>query len=219
MSDVSAWLMRMGDLMYAFNMFGVAVFAVTGGLAAARKQMDILAFVMIGIVTGVGGGTMRDLALGISPVFWVADPNYIIASTIAAIATYFLAPLLESRFRALLWGDALGMALFTVSGTQIALDVGASPVIAITMGATTVVVGGLTRDLLCGEVPLILRGEIYASAAILGGVAHVAMTAWGLPLAIAGSIAGLITFAVRVTAFTFNLSLPVHNPHRPPRKR
>lgn len=121
MSDVSAWLMRMGDLMYAFNMFGVAVFAVTGGLAAARKQMDILAFVMIGIVTGVGGGTMRDLALGISPVFWVADPNYIIASTIAAIATYFLAPLLESRFRALLWGDALGMALFTVSGTQIAL--------------------------------------------------------------------------------------------------
>lgn len=218
MSELAAWIARMGDLLYAFNMFGVAVFAVTGGLAAARKQMDILAFVMIGIVTGVGGGTMRDLALGIAPVFWVRDPNYIIASTLAALATYFLAPLLESRFRALLWGDALGMALFTVSGTQIALDAGASAVIAVTMGATTVVVGGLTRDLLCGEVPLILRGEIYASAAILGGVAHVLMTAWGLPLAIAGGVAGLMTFAVRVTAFTFNLSLPVHNPHRPPRQ-
>lgn len=200
------------ETIYAFDLLGTAVFALTGALAAARKEMDIFGFCVIALAPAVGGGTVCDLVLGLSPVFWVRDPNYIYLSLIVAVLTFFFAHKATSRFTVLVWADAMGLALFAVIGTQKAVDLGYASIIAIAMGVVTATVGGMVRDVLCTETPLILRREIYALAAMAGSGTYVIVHHFGGPdvlTMLAGFVAAL---AVRGPAIHFGWSLPVYRP-------
>jgi uncharacterized membrane protein YeiH len=191
-----------------FDILAAVVFAVSGSLVASRKNLDVMAFMWFAVITGVGGGTVRDLILNV-PVFWVQNPAHVSACLLTAVLMHFVAPLVESRFRTLLWFDAFGLALVTVAGTVKASDVGAPALVAVAMGAVTGIVGGIIRDTL-GHVPSVLLGhEIYVTASVLGACTYVALNAVGvarLPAMIAGF---LVTFGVRGLAIKFGWSLPV----------
>lgn len=145
---------------------GVAVFAITGALAASRKQMDMVGFVFLAVVTGIGGGTIRDVTLGLYPVFWVKEPAYLLICVASAVLVFFTAHVFWSRLRLLIWLDAVGLSLFCVMGGEKALLHGS--IVAAVMGVITGVAGGIIRDILAHEESIILRREIYATAALLG---------------------------------------------------
>src|SRR5262245_53579953 len=201
----SASLLR---LLYWFDIFAVVVFAISGSLVAARKRLDVMGFMWLAVVTGVGGGTVRDVILNV-PVFWVVDPLYVYASLITATVMHFVAPLVASRHSTLLWFDAFGLALVTVAGTVKALDVGTPALVAIAMGAVTGCVGGIIRDTL-GQVPsILLRHEIYVTASVLGACTYVGLNGLGIGRFVAMVAGFLVTFGVRSLAITFGWSLPV----------
>jgi uncharacterized membrane protein YeiH len=197
------------NLQLAVDLLAAAVFSVTGALVASRKQMDLVGFLWLGVVTGVGGGTVRDLLIG-APVFWVRAPSPVIACLLAALAVYFTAHHLTSRYRAIVWLDALGLALVTIAGTAKALDAGTGALVAVVMGVITGAVGGIIRDVLGHEPSIILRREIYVTAAMLGAVLFVVLTALGVERLLAGSIGGLAVFAVRGLAIAYGWSLPTY---------
>lgn len=196
---------------YFLDMFGTAVFAIAGALAAGKKQLDLFGVIVLAIVTAVGGGTFRDLVLG-APVFWIVDPNYILVSIGAAIFTFFLARFHMLPDRALSLADAFGLAMFTISGTQKALEFGVLPTIAIMMGMLSGGGGGMVRDVLAGEIPLILRREIYATASILGAGLFIGINFFW-PGHIAAPLAGILcTLIIRLAAIRYRLSLPMFIP-------
>jgi uncharacterized membrane protein YeiH len=191
------------------DILGVAVFAITGALVASRKQMDIVGFAFLGTVTGIGGGTVRDLVLGQTPVFWVKEPVYLMVCVGCSVIVFFIAHVPRSRLVALMWLDAVGMALFCVLGAEKALPHG--PVVAATMGVVTAVMGGMIRDILGGESPVILRKEIYATAALAGALVYLlALLAAPRDAALlAGFLAAL---GLRGLALRNGWSLPVYRP-------
>jgi uncharacterized membrane protein YeiH len=195
-------------LVHFFDILAAVVFAVSGSLVASRKNLDVIAFMWFAVITGVGGGTVRDVILGV-PVFWVQNPAHVSACVVTAVVMHFVAPLVESRYRTLLWFDAFGLALVTVAGTVKASDVGAPGLVAVAMGAVTGIVGGLIRDTL-GHVPSVLLGrEIYVTASVLGASTYVGLNAAGvarLPAMVAGF---LVTFVVRSLAIKLGWALPV----------
>ncbi|MGE3274431.1 MAG: trimeric intracellular cation channel family protein [Vicinamibacterales bacterium] len=199
---------HLSRLVQFFDVLAAVVFAVSGSLVASRKQLDVMAFMWFAVITGVGGGTVRDVILRV-PVFWVESPIYVSACLVTAVVMHFVAPLVESRYRTLLWFDAFGLALVTIAGTVKASDVGAPALVAIAMGAVTGVVGGIIRDTL-GHVPSVLLGqEIYITASVLGGCTYVglsALDAGRLPAMIAGFV---VTFGIRSLAIRYGWSLPV----------
>ena len=184
------------------------MFAVSGALVASRKGLDVMGFMWLAVITGVGGGTVRDLILNV-PVFWVQQPVHVSACLVTAVVMHFVAPLVESRYKTLLWFDAFGLALVTVAGTAKALDVAAPALVAIAMGAVTGTVGGIIRDTLGHEPSVLLRHEIYVTASVLGACTYVGLNGLGLDR-LAAMIAGfLVTFSVRGLAIRFGWSLPV----------
>jgi uncharacterized membrane protein YeiH len=187
---------------------GIAVFAISGGLVASRKQMDAVGFVLMACITGFGGGTLRDLLLGRTPVFWLQRPELIGIAAAAGLAVFLIAPMVESRFRALLWADAVGLALYAVLGAEIALIAGADPWAAVLLGVVTATGGGILRDIICNELPLILRREIYITAAAAGAAAYVALRLAPLQRDIAVPAGILLGFAIRAAAIRFGWSLP-----------
>jgi uncharacterized membrane protein YeiH len=191
-----------------FDVLAAVVFAVSGALVASRKGMDVMGFMWLAVITGVGGGTVRDVILNV-PVFWVQHPVHVSACLVTAVLMHFVAPLVESRYRALLWFDAFGLALVTVTGTVKAVDVGTPALVAVAMGAVTGCVGGILRDTL-GHLPsVLLRHEIYVTASVLGACAYVGLNELGSGR-LAAMIAGfLVTFTVRSLAIRFGWSLPV----------
>lgn len=202
-------------MIHLLDLFGTAVFAATGALTAGRKHMDIFGVVVVGLVTALGGGTARDLVLGATPVFWVQDVAYIGVAVCAALATFVLARFVRMHERSLLVADAFGLAVFTAIGAQKAFAAGAGRLsaaeglIAVIMGVMTGVVGGMVRDVLCGEIPLILRREIYATASLAGAVAFVLLRSGGVERAPATAAAVVIVLAVRLAAIHWRLSLPI----------
>ncbi len=208
----------MGGLLNWLDLAGVAVFAVSGALEAARKQLDIVGFLFVAAVTGIGGGTLRDVLLDRGPVFWVHEPRYLWVTSAAAVATFLVAPHIQRRAAVLLWADALGMALFCVLGARTALEAGAGPEVAVLMGTMTATFGGLIRDVVCTETPLLLKREIYATAAAAGAALLVAGHALGLPDPLAAGLGLALAFAVRALALSWGLSLPIYRP-RPARPR
>ena len=196
----------------------VLVFALTGALVASRSQLDLVGFIFIAALTAVGGGTVRDLILGRDPMFWVAAPQFVLLAAGAAVAVFFTAHLLESRYRAILWLDACALAVAVPAGVGVALALGHGPVIVVIAGVVTGTLGGLMRDVVCNEVPLVLKqGELYLSAAFGGAVAALAFTALGatgLPALLA---CGVVTFGLRAGSLGFGWRLPVYRP-RPPRQ-
>lgn len=197
------------NLIAALTWAGVAVFAAAGALTASRKQLDPVGFVLIAAVTAFGGGTVRDVILG-APVFWLGAPGMVMLAAAVALLVYFTAHLLESRFAILVWSDAVGLGLFAVLGAESAQRAGASPWVAVLMGTITATFGGILRDIICAEVPLILRREIYATAAALGAALFVLLTDLGIGRDIAISAGALTAFLVRAAAIRHGWSLPVY---------
>lgn len=203
---------------YLLDLVGVGVFAVSGALAAGRKSLDLLGVVVIAVVTAVGGGTLRDVLLDRHPIFWIADPLYVIVIAGAALATVAWTRRLRPPEKTLVIADALGLALFSVAGAQIAQDAGVSPLIAVIMGAMTGTAGGMIRDVLTAEIPLILRPvtELYATAAIAGIALYLVLEWIGIPRGPA-ALAGMAAVAgLRFAAILGNLKLPVFS--LPPEK-
>ncbi|MCB4824031.1 trimeric intracellular cation channel family protein [Roseicella aerolata] len=191
---------------------GIAVFAASGALVASRKRMDAVGFVLVAAVTGFGGGTLRDLLLGRIPPFWLRDPVWLAVAGSVALLIFFTAHRVESRFRALLWADAVGLALFAVLGAEIALLSGATPWAAVLLGVVTATFGGVVRDVLCAEVPLLLRKEIYALAALAGAAVFVGLRmqgVWRDPALLAGMA---VAFSIRAVAIARGWSLPAYKP-------
>jgi uncharacterized membrane protein YeiH len=191
------------------DLAGTAVFAVTGALAAGRKRLDIFGVVVLGCVTALGGGTLRDVVLGSQPVFWIANTHYLAVAAIAALATFLLAQHFKIPENILMYADAVGLAVFTVVGFRRGFQETQVYSIAIVMGVTTGVVGGIIRDLLSGEIPMILRREIYASASLCGAVLLALLTYFDLPSPISLSAAFLSSLATRLAALHWKVSLPL----------
>jgi len=197
------------NAMVVLDFVGVGLFAATGALSASRKQLDIIGFLFLAAVTGVGGGTVRDLILGVS-VFWVTEPIYILVCGITATMIYFTAHLLESRYRWLLWLDAVALSAYCVFGAYKGLLATGSPVVAIVMGTLTGTLGGILRDVLANEPSVLLRREIYVTAALAGAVAFVVADVVGLtePVsAVAGFVAAL---AIRGIGLALGWALPTY---------
>ncbi|CAM4194576.1 trimeric intracellular cation channel family protein [Palleronia rufa] len=196
----------------------VFVFALTGALTASRAQLDLVGFAFLATVTALGGGTLRDLLLD-RPVLWIESPSYLGLAGLAAVLVFFTAHLLESRLGALYWLDAGALATAVAAGTGVALESGQSWPIVLVMGVATGTFGGLLRDVVANEVPLVLRqGEIYATAALAGSAASVLATWLGAgppPALTAGAVA---TFALRAGSLALGWRLPVYR-SRPPRVR
>jgi uncharacterized membrane protein YeiH len=186
---------------------GVAVFAATGALAASRKQLDFIGFLFLACVTGIGGGTVRDLILDVT-VFWLANPDYILICLAVAVLVYFTAHRVESRYRLLLWLDALGLAAYCVFGAWKGLVVTGSGIVAVVMGMLTATFGGILRDQLAGEPSVLLRPEVYVTAAIVGAIVFTVAFVAGLPLLAAAVLAFLVAFAIRGGALWFGWSFP-----------
>lgn len=191
------------------DLLGVAVFAASGALVASRKEMDVVGFALVATVTGIGGGTFRDLLLG-RTVFWVAQPQYVFVCFAVAILLFFTAPHIQRRYPVLLWADAAGLSLFAITGTAVALEAGALWSVSIAMGVMTATFGGLLRDVICNEIPLILRREIYATAAVVGAATYVTLHVFSTTSAVP-EIAGFCAcFVLRALAIRLKLSLPVY---------
>lgn len=199
-------------ILLALDVFGVAVFAASGALTASRKEMDLVGFILIAIVTGIGGGTIRDLLLDRGAVFWIQAPWYLWLCAAVATVVFALAPRIESRREPLLWADAIGLATFSVLGAATAAEAGTAPGVTILMGAITATFGGLIRDVLCAEVPLILRREIYLTAAAAGAFTYVVLDTLSLPHAIALLAGFLVALGLRAVGLIFKLSLPRYRP-------
>ncbi|RWC33061.1 trimeric intracellular cation channel family protein [Mesorhizobium sp.] len=195
---------------------GVAVFAATGALAASRKQLDIIGFLFLASVTGIGGGTLRDVILNL-PVFWVANSGYVLICVVVAVLVFFSAHRVESRWKWLLWLDAIGLAAFSVMGAAKGLAITGSPVVSVITGVLTATFGGILRDLLAGEPSVLLRPEIYVTAALAGAGLYTLGDLAGLP-PLASDLAGFgAAFLVRGGALKFGWSFPSYK-SRPGRR-
>ncbi|MDX1785026.1 trimeric intracellular cation channel family protein [Roseovarius sp. ZX-A-9] len=195
----------------------VLIFALTGALVASRAQLDLVGFAFFACLTAVGGGTLRDMMLARDPIFWIADPTSIVIAVAAALLVFFTAHLVESRYRWLLWLDSFALAVAVPAGVAVALLMEQSPLVVVLMGMTTGCMGGLMRDVVVGEVPLVLRqGELYVSAAFAGAALAVGMDAWGFEQSHVLIGCGVVTWALRAGSLTFGWSLPVYR-SRPPR--
>lgn len=206
----------MDALLYWVGMVAVAVNALTGVLDSGRKQMDLIGALLVGVATALGGGTVRDLLLDRN-VFWVVDQTYLVAALGTGFITFFIARSLALPPRLFLIPDALGLALFTIVGTQVALQWHAPWLVASLMGVITGVVGGVLRDILCNDVPLVfLKGELYATAAWLGALALVALQECGLSSVASSWLAMGIVLGLRLLAMRYKLTLPALGAPREP---
>ncbi len=195
-----------GALLTLLNFGGVAVFAASGALAAARRKHDIVTFVFFGAVTGVGGGSLRDLLIG-APVFWVGQPEYIVVCVAAALVIWLIGGG-PGRERALLWLDALGLSAYAVVGAMKAQAFGVPPLPSVVMGILTASFGGIIRDVLAGEPSVLLRRELYITAALAGAAGFVGCRSLGLEPAASELIGFALAFGVRAGAIRFDWRLP-----------
>lgn len=199
----------MAQLFYLADLFGVAVFAITGALMAGRKSMDLFGVLVIAVITALGGGTLRDLILDNHPVSWILNDLYILVASLAAVGTViwvrFTRPIHE---KGLLLADAFGLAVFTVIGTEVAMQHAVPYSTAVIMGVMTGVAGGVMRDVICNEIPLIFQKEIYATACIAGALAFIGLRELGTPHWLDTGLAMLTVLLIRLAAIRWHISLP-----------
>jgi len=201
----------------ALDYASVLIFALTGALVASRAQLDIVGFAFVASLTAVGGGTVRDVLLDRNPVFWVGEPTYILIATLAAVVVFFTAHLMESRYRWLLWLDSFALAVAVPAGVSLAVQTGQNAAVVVIMGMVTGCMGGLMRDVVVGEVPLVLKqGELYATAALAGAGTALVVGAFGLSTGFSLLACAGVTWALRAGSMAFGWRLPVYRA-RPPR--
>lgn len=199
---------HIGSLLAMLDLLGIAVFAASGALAAAQKQQTIVTFAFFALVTGVGGGTVRDLLID-APVFWVHDWRYPAVSLATAVMVWFT-PKRLWRPKALDWFDAVGLAAYAVFGAAKSLAFGVGPLPAMMMGVITACVGGIIRDILANEPSILIRPELYVTAAVLASALFVGLVVLGVPHQIAAVIAALAGFVLRGLAIWKQLALPAY---------
>lgn len=189
----------------------VLIFAITGALVASRAQLDLVGFAFIASLTALGGGTIRDLLLDRNPIFWIANPAYLGVAAAAAVVVFFTAHLLESRLRTLIWLDSLALAIAVAAGAGVAFSLGQSAIIVILMGMITGCMGGLMRDVVVDEVPLVLKqGELYITAAFAGAASAVLVRCYGYDILLALLACATVTWVLRAGSMFFGWHLPVY---------
>jgi uncharacterized membrane protein YeiH len=186
--------------------FGDVVFAISGALTAARYRMDLLGFVLIGTITGIGGGTTRDLLLG-RTVWWTQNPLELVLCVVAALVTFFFIRSDITHRKGMIWADTLGLSVFGVVGCNVALGFGAPFIIAVFMGMVTATGGGLIRDVITNTEPMIVSGQVYATAALLGSLSYASMRYFGVPEIPAELVACLAAFSLRASAVVFDIRM------------
>jgi uncharacterized membrane protein YeiH len=201
-------------MIYLLDLFGVGVFAITGSLAAGQKKMDLFGVVVLALATALGGGTLRDVILGAYPVFWISDTTYIFVGTTVAVATFVMARFVRPPARALKFADAFGLAVFTVIGTEKAISLGVPGSVGVIMGVMTGVAGGIIRDMLSGEIPLVLKAEIYATASLCGAITFAVLKKHFPTMPLPAPTAITVILALRLAAIHWKLSLPVFPPDK-----
>lgn len=189
----------------------VLIFALTGALAASRAQLDIIGFIFFAALTAVGGGTLRDLLLDRDPVFWIADATPLAIAMGAAVLVFFTAHLMESRLKWLIWLDAVALAIAVAAGVSVAKSMEVSTGVVLIMGVATGTFGGLIRDVVANEVPLVLKqGELYVTAALAGAGAAL-ITTYVTDIPLAPTVACIaVTFGLRAGSLLFGWKLPVY---------
>lgn len=206
------------SLLTLLDYASVFIFALTGALVASRAQLDIVGFAFVACLTAVGGGTVRDLLLDRHPVFWVAEPVLILLAAAAAVLVFFSAHRVESRMSWVIWLDSFALAVAVPAGTGAAMSLGHPPVIVVLMGMATGSLGGLMRDVVCNEVPLVLKqGELYITCAMAGAIVAVTAAWAGLPQQQALLGCAAVCWALRAGSIAFGWHLPVYK-SRPPRR-
>jgi uncharacterized membrane protein YeiH len=196
------------DLIAPLNIVGTIVFAMTGAISAARKRFDLFGLVVFAALVGLGGGTLRDILLGRLPVFWVLAPWNLALTTAVAILSFFMMRWITRFQRIFIWADALGLATFAIVGSAVSLEVGVSPYLAPLFGVFTGCFGGLLRDVIANERPLILYAELYASAALAAGAVYVGLLEWGLSSLTASILALAAGMLLRAASIIWGLHLP-----------
>jgi uncharacterized membrane protein YeiH len=199
------------ELLYVADLVGTFVFAISGVMVASAKKFDVFGAFVIAFVTAIGGGTLRDILIGSLPVGWIQDVTYIFIIMVACLCSVLFSRFILNLSKTLFLFDTIGIAVFTILGLQKALDVGTPAIVAVMMGTISAVFGGVVRDVLCNEEPLIFRKELYATPCILGGVLYLVLDRSGLvqPAVIGITIAGIIT--IRLLAVKRHWSLPLIN--------
>jgi len=193
--------------LYLADLIGVFVFAVSGAIAGRQKKMDVFGMFMLAVVTCVGGGTQRSILIGVTPPPVLNDPAYLIVAAIATISAFYAEPLWEKWQRAVSIFDALGLGVFVCIGVQVSQNQGLAWWACVGLGMVTATFGGVLRDLLRTEVPLIFRQEIYATAALVGGGIYLSLDLIGLPSSINIPVTTTVTAAIRLVAIRYKLNL------------
>jgi len=196
-------------LLYYFDLAGVAVFAASGVLAARDRDLDIFGILVVATVTAIGGGTLRDVLLDRHPIFWISDTWYLMVIIAAALETVAYLRVRPPPGATLVVADALGLALFALSGAQVAEAARCPPLIVVVMGTMTGVTGGVLRDILTAQVPLILRREIYATAAVAGIAVYLVLRAFAVHATVSVGAGMIVVVALRLLAIRWDLHLPV----------
>ena len=198
-------------LISILDLAGVFIFAISGALAASRSDMDIFGYVVLAMLPAIGGGTLRDIILDL-PVFWLEAPIYILLAIIAAILIFAFPPKPGKSYTVLEWADAIGLSLFCVLGASKAYALTSNITISVAMGIVTAAAGGMLRDIVVNEIPLILRKEIYAIAALFGALVFCLIVKHTGEETLALLIGGIVAFILRACALIFDWSLPKRSP-------
>lgn len=196
------------DPVYALEIAGTFVFAISGVSTAYGKRFDLIGVIIIAFVTSIGGGTLRDLMIGVRPVSWLTDTNIIITIGLAIVLSFFFLDRILKLKRTLFLFDTIGLALFTVNGLERTLEAGLGPVVAVMMGTISAVFGGVLRDMLSNSIPLIFGGTIYATNAIVGGFIYIGLLSFEIPQKIAMLVVVVFIITTRTLAVKYQWSLP-----------
>ncbi|MFQ5470134.1 MAG: trimeric intracellular cation channel family protein [Gammaproteobacteria bacterium] len=202
--------LKLEDVLFWFTIVAVSVSAASGVLVAGKKQFDLFGIIIVALVTALGGGSVRDMLLT-SEVFWIKNQLYLIVSLCAGIVTFFLARIYSFPLSLFLIPDAIGLATYSIAGTMSAMSIGAPWLIASFMGVVTGVAGGILRDMICSETPIVFKSTLYATLSWFGGLVFIGLIRLGVDAEISAAGAGAFIFLSRLAAIKWNLSLPVFN--------
>ena len=202
--------LQLENVLFWFTIVAVAVSAISGVLIAGKSHFDLFGMIVIALATALGGGSLRDMLLN-KDVFWIQNQLFLIVALCAGVATFFYARRYRYSLKLFLIPDAMGLATFSIAGTMSALSSGAPWLVASFMGVITGVAGGIIRDTMCNEIPIVFKSTLYATISLFGGLVFIALIRLGVDVALAASTAGVLIFLVRLAAIKWGLSLPVFN--------